>query len=130
MASYGGVVIREDGRVLLREPTKHFGGYVWTLPKGGADPGESPEEAAVREVREETGVIAKVVGRVPGEFPGTTGVTVFFRMSFVEDTGAFDWETKSIVWADIEEARRLIQLTKTSTGRARDLAVLEAAFKL
>ena len=28
----------------------------WELPKGGIEPGESPEEAALREVREETGI--------------------------------------------------------------------------
>jgi 8-oxo-dGTP pyrophosphatase MutT (NUDIX family) len=35
---------------------------VWGLPKGGREPGESDEEAALREVREETGFNASVVG--------------------------------------------------------------------
>ena len=44
------------GRVLvqLREPDKPYGG-MWGLVGGHIDPGEAPEDAARREVREETG---------------------------------------------------------------------------
>ena len=38
--SYGGVVIDVWGRLLLRTPTNHFDGYVWTFPKGRQAPGE------------------------------------------------------------------------------------------
>ena len=36
----------------------------WVLPKGHIEPGETPEAAAIREVREETGVEAKITGLV------------------------------------------------------------------
>ncbi len=64
---YGGVVVNEAGEVLLYEPLNHFGGYVWTFPKGTQEEGESPEQTALREVEEETGVRACIVGEVPGE---------------------------------------------------------------
>ena len=41
----------------------------WGLPAGAIDPGESPAEAIVREVREETGLVARVA-RVAGVFGG------------------------------------------------------------
>ena len=37
---------------------------LWALPKGGIDPGESAAEAAVREVREETGVEGRLVEKL------------------------------------------------------------------
>ena len=67
--AYGGVVL-DKGRVLLRRPKGDFDGYVWTFPKGRPDAGETPEQAALREVKEETGYSAKVIGKLPGSFRG------------------------------------------------------------
>ncbi len=47
----GGLVFNEDGNVLMIYRRGN-----WDFPKGKIDPGESPEEAALREVREETGL--------------------------------------------------------------------------
>jgi hypothetical protein len=42
----------------------------------------------------------------------------------------FHSETSQVRWVDKGEARKLISLTKTDTGRKRDLAVLDAALNL
>ena len=55
--SYGGVVLRGDD-VLVITPIGRR--RVTGLPKGGPQPGESGEQTATREVREETGVNATV----------------------------------------------------------------------
>ncbi|MDR6536480.1 NUDIX hydrolase [Variovorax soli] len=51
--SYGVLIFNEQGQLLLAHATgqKH-----WDIPKGGAEEGESAREAAIREVREETGI--------------------------------------------------------------------------
>ena len=37
----------------------------WALPKGGIEPGETPEAAALREIREETGIVGAIERRLP-----------------------------------------------------------------
>lgn len=53
----GGVVINDDGRVLL---IRHRNG-TWVFPKGHVEPGESKVDTAVREVEEEAGVQAVAI---------------------------------------------------------------------
>lgn len=49
----GGLVRRDDGRVAIVHRPRYDD---WSLPKGKADPGERPEDTALREVEEETGL--------------------------------------------------------------------------
>ncbi|KAF0125104.1 MAG: ADP-ribose pyrophosphatase [Elusimicrobia bacterium] len=53
--SAGGVVIK-DGRLLLIKMRNLSGEEVWTFPKGHLEEGETPELAALREVKEEAGL--------------------------------------------------------------------------
>ena len=53
VAAYA-VIVDEDDRVLLAHWNEGRRG-AWTMPGGGLEPGEEPERAARREVREETG---------------------------------------------------------------------------
>lgn len=46
------LLVREDGRMFIGERSDCPG--AWQFPQGGIDPGESPEEALVREIGEET----------------------------------------------------------------------------
>ena len=128
--AYGGVIINEQGQVLLREPSNHFDGYVWTFAKGKPNPSESPEQTALREVFEETGVRCRIVTKIPGSFDGSTTSNEYFLMAPVENTGEYHWETNAVQWATKEEARKLIAMTKKPKGRTRDLKLLEAAFGL
>lgn len=51
-----GVIIDDQGRLLLILRAKEPEAGRWTVPGGRVEPGESLREAAVREVREETGI--------------------------------------------------------------------------
>lgn len=71
-----GALVRDGaGRLLLVRRANEPGRGLWSLPGGRVEPGESAEQALVREVREETGLLVTVgplVGRV--ERPGPGGV--------------------------------------------------------
>jgi 8-oxo-dGTP pyrophosphatase MutT (NUDIX family) len=126
----GGVVVDGEGRVLLRRVANDFGSARWTWPKGRPDVGETPEETALREVREEVGVVASIVAPVPGEFRGTTTATSFWLMEPIEDLGSFDSETAEVRWVSPDEARELISESPSRVVRERDLAALEAALSV
>jgi 8-oxo-dGTP pyrophosphatase MutT (NUDIX family) len=59
-SSAGGVVIREYEGELQVAVIRPRGKTIWALPKGHVDGTERPEEAALREVREETGLEAEL----------------------------------------------------------------------
>lgn len=64
--SSGGVVYRtgEDGPEVALVYVRSRGQERWQLPKGLVDKGETPEETAVREIREETGVVADLIAPI------------------------------------------------------------------
>ncbi|MBB5627425.1 (deoxy)nucleoside triphosphate pyrophosphohydrolase [Sphaerisporangium krabiense] len=67
-------VIVEEGRVLAAQrarPPEVAGG--WEFPGGKVDPGESDEQALIRECREELGVGISVGERVGGDWPLSPG---------------------------------------------------------
>ena len=62
--SAGCVVYRKNGveaEVALIQPRDR---EAWSLPKGLIEQGETPENAALREVREETGLLGDIVERI------------------------------------------------------------------
>ena len=59
--SAGGLVVDEQGRAAIISRRNKRGRLVWSLPKGHLEVGESLEDAAVREVSEETGILGRVL---------------------------------------------------------------------
>lgn len=79
--SAGGIVLHED-RLLLIETRRTCR---WQLPKGHLERGETPRQAAVREIREETGAAVTVLdhaGEVEYRFRGPHGRWIFKHVDF------------------------------------------------
>jgi 8-oxo-dGTP diphosphatase len=76
-----GAVIKDDaGRLLLILRGHEPGKGLWSIPGGRIEPGETDEQAVVREVREETGLTV-TCGRLLGaaKLPGGDGVIIEVR---------------------------------------------------
>ena len=114
--SAGGVVVDDRGQFLLIRARDLRNRPVWTLPKGTLAPGETSEQAALREVREETGYRCEVVRELEE-------VTYWFQrngrrikktvrwylMRPMEKVGDHDHEVDEVAWTDREEALRRLR---------------------
>jgi 8-oxo-dGTP pyrophosphatase MutT (NUDIX family) len=111
--SAGGVVVRgEQTLVIVPRRRAADGSSVVGLPKGHLDPGETPLQAAVREVREETGVEAELVQEL-GEVRywyrrdgrAVPKSVVFFLLRYCAgDTADHDDEVEEVRWVPLTEA--------------------------
>jgi 8-oxo-dGTP pyrophosphatase MutT (NUDIX family) len=131
------VVEREDGAILLLQQVYR---QRWGLPGGLLQRGESPEAAAVREVREEVGVDVELVGEPAAVVDASARrVDVVFRARLAEGGGepvATSPEISGVAWHrpdDLPELQpeavgALVSLARSATGGlAGDLdALLEA----
>jgi 8-oxo-dGTP pyrophosphatase MutT (NUDIX family) len=120
----GGVVVRGTGAdrsvLLVHRPAYDD----WTFPKGKADPGESDEECAVREVEEETGLRC-ALGRElqPTDYDDARGRPKHVRYWTMEVVGGslrFEHEVDEARWLAPDEAAALLSYE-------RDLDVLREA---
>ena len=97
----GGVVLDEDGLLVLVHRPRYDD---WTLPKGKLDPGESFEEAALREVEEETGLRCRLVSELPAieyrDDKGRSKVVRYWLMEVDADSGFVPND-------EVDELRRL-----------------------
>jgi 8-oxo-dGTP pyrophosphatase MutT (NUDIX family) len=84
----------------------------WSLPKGKAEPGETDEQTALREVEEETGL----VGRLGPELPGTSyrdrfgrpKVVRYWAMPVVSGQLTAQHEVDEACWLPLDVARGML----------------------
>ena len=122
----GGVVYRRNGKALeflvvtaRRRPKE------WVLPKGTIESGETPEDAAVREVEEEAGVrasVERVIQDVDVETASGIQLVRFFLMKMIAEGPAE--EGRRVRWLPLEEVLEHLEFFDS-----REL-VREAARKL
>ena len=107
-------MIKPQGRSWEVALIARQGRAIWCLPKGHLEAGETPEQAALREVREETGLTAEILQRL-GEIsywfrakavPGRLFKTVHFFL--MQATGGsitdHDFEVDEVRWYPVAAA--------------------------
>lgn len=112
--SAGGVIYKREGDLIDVALVATKGGTVWTLPKGLINEGEAPEQAAIREVKEETGLTGKIVdllGDIKYWYHNKEQNTTYrktVRYFLMEYSGGnvndHDWEVDDVAWFPIDIA--------------------------
>jgi 8-oxo-dGTP pyrophosphatase MutT (NUDIX family) len=121
------VPVPAPGKVILvRQYRYAVNTFLWELPAGSVDEGESPEQAARRECHEEIGLLPSTIVRLSAMYP-TPGYCdeemVFFRLSGLEKTDEQaevdeDEDIESKVF-DLADARDMVR-----SGEIRDMKTL------
>ncbi len=114
--------------VLIKQYRYPVGACMYELPAGLIDEGETPEEAAVREMDEETGMILEVVKDKSGLFEkdfymgqGFTDESCVPVFGYASGHGSIhpeEWETIEVLTADKKEVRRILKEEKISLRMA------------
>lgn len=114
------IVLVEHGRKLLLARSRHFLPGMYSVLAGFVEPGESLEEAVVREIKEEVGIDVKDIryfGSQPWPFPHSlmigftatyTGGEISLEDSEIEDAGWFTVDNLPTIPGKISIARKLI----------------------
>lgn len=118
LRSAGGVIFRgsdDQVEVALIATKKKT---VWTLPKGIIDKAESAEMAAVREIKEETGLSGEIIDRLgeksywfylKDENAKCKKTVTYFLLKYISgDTANYSWEVDEARWFPIGEASALL----------------------
>jgi ADP-ribose pyrophosphatase len=113
-------LLEEDRLVLLRHDRVAVGERLWELPAGTLEPGEDPQEAACRELEEETGYRPGSI-RALGEFYSSPGFCDELMRAFVADE--LEWVGQRLEpgeQIEVEVVTRSEALAMIDDGRIRD----------
>lgn len=99
-----GAAILDGGRVLAaRRTTPEHARGLWELPGGKVEPDEDPDEAIVREIREELGCEIAVVDHLTGEQPVKDGYTLRVAVAALVSGEPVPHEHDAIRWLAADE---------------------------
>jgi 8-oxo-dGTP pyrophosphatase MutT (NUDIX family) len=133
--SAGGVVYRQVDDIYQLVAVQRARHRDWSLPKGHIEEGESREEAALREIEEETGIRARIVQpideiiyfyrRKDGSLVRKS-VYHYLMQAETEELGGPNWEVSESRWVTFDEAQNLLSYENDKGIVRRALELLDA----
>ena len=113
-----------DPRVMLIRQFRHAAdGFIWEVPAGRLDPGETPEQCAARELEEEIGMRAGRLARLTTIYttPGFTDERIHLFVATALETGRQERETdefmeiETLAWSKVLDMVRTGQIVDAKT---------------
>ena len=133
--SAGGVVYRKSKDKTEFLVVQHSGHHRWVLPKGWIDPGETKEQTAIREVKEEAGVEAEIqehlgemtIFYTSPEKEKVRKTSHFFLMEYKSGDSDKDhgWEVENTQWLVAKEAAEKLDYPGEKNMVEKAAALLE-----
>jgi len=116
------IAVFKDRKVLLVKRGRAPFAGLWSLPGGKTESGETPREAACRELKEETGLEADIEGvvdivKVAGEEEGGEGVTYRLTVFYGRPTGGSlkaGGDTERAEWVHLDDIEALPMTPETA----------------
>lgn len=100
------------GRLGVLVGRRRDGNPPWTFPGGKIEPGESSEDAAVRETLEEAGLRVRATGVIGSRVHPATGFSIVYMAALADEITipplAEDGELTEVRWVSVAEVRKLM----------------------
>ncbi|WP_251572225.1 NUDIX hydrolase [Paenibacillus sp. MER TA 81-3] len=116
--------MRNNNQILMVRQRTDRGKLVWSYPGGGIEQGETPEEACIREVKEETGYEITLHGRMSEiKHKHTYRAEIIGGTLSLDKTKPYNQEIVEVDWIDLQDEDKFDSITKP----IRDIVVQHLA---
>jgi 8-oxo-dGTP pyrophosphatase MutT (NUDIX family) len=106
-------LIIQDGKVLMVRQYVQRGDLVWNFPGGGIESTETPEQACVREIKEETGYDIRIDKLLYSHGNKYTFIARIIRGElFLDKTREYNEDLIEVAWVELNDESRFDTYTK------------------
>jgi 8-oxo-dGTP pyrophosphatase MutT (NUDIX family) len=121
----GSVVFQQTGNQTSYLVISSFNGSDRVLPKGHIEPHETPEDAALRELREEAGITGEIVAELTVQHFKVLDEIIYVQYFLIRKLGSIEAkENRSIQWLDEKNALEALSFEEARTVLKKAVEVI------